>query len=173
VRTFNKKGDKGETSLLFGRRVSKADLRCQAYGTIDEAVSALGIARNLVTRERVKEIILRVQKELFIVAAELATRSEEQTRFAAKFNPVTDDMVDRLEGTINDLESQFTLPRSFVIPGTKLGAAWLDFARAIIRRGERKAVMLKEANELSNSTVLRYLNRLADLLFILSRYEET
>jgi len=173
VRTFNKKGDRGETSLLFGQRVSKADLRCQAYGTIDEAVAALGIARNLVTGESVKEIILRVQKELFIVAAELATRPEEQTRLAAKFNPVTDNMVDRLEDTINDLESQVSLPRSFVIPGTKLGAAWLDFARAVIRRAERKAVMLREASELGNSTVLRYLNRLADLLFILARYEET
>lgn len=77
MKTFNKRGDKGETSLLFGRRVSKSDLRCEAYGTIDELVSSLGIARNFVTKDKVREIILGVQKELFTLGAELATKSEQ------------------------------------------------------------------------------------------------
>ena len=76
IKTFSKKGDIGVTSLLFGRRVSKSDPRCEAYGTIDEAMSSLGIARNLVTQDRVKEIILRVQKELFSVSAELAAKQK-------------------------------------------------------------------------------------------------
>lgn len=173
MKTFNKRGDTGETSLLFGRRVSKSDLRCEAYGTIDEAVSALGLARNFVTRDKVKEIILKVQKELFIIGAELATRSEEYERLTASFEPVTDEMVGALEEIINELETEIQMPKSFVIPGSNVASAWLDLSRAIVRRAERKAVILREKNELKNGAILPYLNRLADLLFTLSRYEET
>ena len=77
MKTFNKRGDKGETSLLFGKRVSKSDLRCEAYGAIDEAVSSLGVTCNLVTKDKTKEVILRVQKELFNINAELAAKSED------------------------------------------------------------------------------------------------
>ena len=173
MKTFNKRGDKGETSLLFGRRVSKSDLRCEAYGTIDEAVSALGVARNFVGKGKTREIVLRVQKELFIVGAELATKSEEHERLTAKFKPVTDEMVNELEEIINELEAEIEMPRSFVIPGSNAGSAWLDLSRAIVRRAERKVVLLKEKNEISNDSLHAYLNRLADLLFTLSRYEET
>lgn len=173
MKTFNKRGDKGETSLLFGRRVSKCDPRCEAYGTIDEAVSALGVARNFVTKDRTKEIILRVQKELFIVGAELATKSEEYERLTSSFETVTDEMVDELEEIIDELETEIEIPKSFIIPGSNAGSAWLDLARAIVRRAERKVVMLKEKNEIQNEAISSYLNRLADLLFTLSRYEET
>ncbi len=173
MKTFNKKGDKGETSLLFGRRVAKSDLRCEAYGAIDEAVSSLGITRNLVTKDRVREIILRVQKELFAVNAELATKPEDYERLASSFTPVTDEMADGLEEMIDELEAEIEMPRVFIVPGSTLGSAWLDLSRAIVRRAERKAVMLKEKNEIRNDAVLQYLNRLADLLFVLARYEES
>ena len=173
MKTFNKRGDKGETSLLFGQRVSKSDLRCEAYGTIDEAVSALGIARNLVAKGRVKEVILKVQKELFNINAELATKAEDYERLASSFTPVTDEMANGLEEIIDELESEIEVPKSFIIPGSNLGSGWLDLSRAIVRRAERRVVELEENNEVRNGAILQYLNRLADLLFILARYEET
>lgn len=173
MKTFNKKGDKGETSLLFGRRVAKSDLRCEAYGAIDEAVSSLGIARNIVTKTRVKEIILKVQKELFTVNAELATKPEDYERLASSFTPVTVEMVSELEEMIDELEAKVEMAKSFIIPGLTLGSAWLDLSRAIMRRAERRAVVLMEKNEINNDAVLQYLNRLADLLFTLARYEES
>ena len=173
MKTFNKKGDTGDTSLLFGRRVPKSDLRCEGYGTIDEAVSSLGIARNLVTKDRVKEIILRVQRELFAINTELATKPEDYDRLATSFTPITDKMANGLEEIIDELEAEIEMPKSFIIPGSNLGSAWLDLSRAIVRRAERKAVTLKEQKEIKNDAVLQYLNRLADLLFTLARYEET
>ncbi len=173
MKTFNKKGDKGETSLLFGQRVSKNDLRCEAYGIIDEAVSALGLARNLVTNDRVKEVILKVQQELFTVNAELATTPEEYERLVSRSTPVTAAMADELEKIIVQMEDRVELPRSFVIPGLTLGSAALDLSRAIVRRAERKVVELRQRNMIANDAVLQYLNRLADLLFILARYEES
>ena len=173
MRTFNKRDDEGETSLLFDRRVSKSDLRCEAYGTIDEAVSALGVTLNFVTKDEVKEVILKVQKELFNVNAELATKPEDYERFASNFTPVTDEMASKLEGIIDEWESEIEMPKSFIIPGSNLGSGWLDLSRTIMRRAERRVVELRENNEIKNDAILRYLNRLGDLLFILARYEET
>ncbi len=172
MKTFNKKGDKGETSLLFGRRVPKDDLHCEAYGTIDEAVSALGVARNVVTKDRVKEIILRLQKELFTVNAELATKLEDYDKLASTFTPVTYKMSVELEKMINELEAKIEMPKAFIIPGSTLGSAWIDFSRTIVRRAERRVVTLKGQGGLKNEAILQYLNRLADLLFTLARYEE-
>jgi len=173
VKTFNKKGDRGETSLLFGRRVSKSDLRCEAYGTIDEAISALGIARNLITKNKVKDIIFKVQRELFAINTELATKPEDYEKLTLSFTPVTDKMVKGLEDIIVELEAETEMPKSFIIPGSKnLGGAWIDLSRAIIRRAERRVVELKKQNKIKNEALLRYLNRLADLLFALARYEE-
>ena len=173
MKTFNKKGDRGETSLLFGQRVPKNDLRCEAYGALDEAVSALGLARNFVTRENVKEIILKVQNELFTVNAEIATRPEEREKLTAHFKTVTPEMVDELEELIVRTEAEVELPRSFIIPGSTTGSAALDLSRAIVRRAERKVVELRQQNMISNDNMLQYMNRLADLLFILARYEES
>jgi len=133
----------------------------------------LGIARNLVTKDRVKEIILRVQKELFAVNAELATKPEDYARFASNFTQITDKMANGLEEIIDELEAEVEMPRSFIIPGSNLGAAWLDSSRAIVRRAERRVVILTEQKEIKNDAILQYLNRLADLLFILARYEES
>ena len=172
MKTFNKKDDMGETSLLFGRRVSKSDLRCEAYGTVDEAVSFLGIARNFATKNKVREIILKVQKELFTLNAEIATKSEDYERFISNFKAVTDKMANELEEIIDEIEAKIEMPKSFIIPGSNLGSASLDVARAIVRRAERRVVTLKEKSEVKNDAILQYLNRLADLLFILARFEE-
>jgi cob(I)alamin adenosyltransferase len=172
MKTFNKRGDEGETSLLFGQRVPKSSLRCEAYGTLDEAVSCLGIARNVVTKDKTKEIIWKIQKGLFIVSAELATKPEDYQGFVSHFTPVTVEMADQLEGIIDELESKIEMPKSFIIPGSTLGSGWLDFSRTIVRRAERRVVVLKKKNEINNNAILQYLNRLADLLFTLARYEE-
>ena len=136
-------------------------------------MSCLGIARNLVTKDRVKEIILRVQKELFAVNAELAAKPEDYPRFASSFTPISDKAANELEGIIDELEAEVEMPDSFIIPGSNLGAAWIDFSRAIVRRAERRVILLKEQKEIENNAILQYLNRLADLLFTLSRYEES
>ena len=172
MKTFNKKGDKGETSLLFGGRVPKSDLRCEAYGTLDEAISSLGVARNHVKKKKTREMILRVQKELFEVNAELATKTEDREKFVTHFKPITEGMAAGLEEIINEIEAEVEMPREFIIPGANLASASLDVSRAIVRRAERRAVILKEKGEIENDAILHYLNRLADLLFMLARYEE-
>ena len=171
MKTFNKRGDQGETSLLYGVRVAKSDARPEAYGTIDEAVSTLGLARSW-SQKRVQDIIYSLQRELFIVGAEMATTTEHYEKLVSRGNVVTSQMVQRLEDLIDELEAEVEMPRAFVIPGACPSAAALDLARAIIRRAERRAVSLRQANSLPNEEVLKYLNRLADLIFTLARYEE-
>jgi len=173
LKTFNKKGDKGDTSLLFGHRVSKSDLRCEAYGTLDEAVSSLGVARNLVKQSKTREIIIKVQKELFTINAELAVRSEDYDKLVSRYQPVTGGMVGELEKIIDETEAEIVMPNEFIIPGSNMASAALDLSRTIVRRAERRVVTLKEKGEVKNEVILQYLNRLADLLFILARYEET
>jgi len=172
MRTFNKRGDSGETSLLHGGRVPKNDPRCEAYGTIDEAVSALGLARALSKREHVSDILYSVQRELFIVGSELATAVGQYDKLVAKHPGVSEEMVDRLETVIDQLEEDMEMPKLFVVPGGSPCSAALDLARTIIRRAERRAVALKNENMVSNERVIHYLNRLADLVFTLARYED-
>jgi cob(I)alamin adenosyltransferase len=169
VRRFNTRGDEGYTDLLFGRRELKCHPRIEAYGEIDEAVSVLGLARALVRDERSKEIILGLQQDLFLVSTELATFPESYHKLKST---VTSDMAQHLENLINQLEEEVELPRSFIIPGSTLISAVLDIARAIVRRIERRVVKLKEQNIISNRALLSYLNRLADLLYTLARYQE-
>ncbi len=104
--------------------------------------------------------------------AELATKPEDYARLSSRFETVTDKMADSLEEIIDQIEAEIEMPKAFVIPGANLASASLDVARAIVRRAERRVVMLKEKNEIKNEAVLHYLNRLADLLFTLARYEE-
>ena len=176
MRIYTRKGDTGTTGLLFGGdRVSKADLRTDAYGTTDEAVSALGLARASIgsatdrTDARLAGLILRLQRELFVVGAELATHTDRRGRLTDGVSRVTGEMVTALEGEIDSLEELVEQPTEFVVPGeTVLGAA-LDLARTTVRRAERRAVALFAAGDLPDSHVLAYLNRLADLLFVAAR----
>ena len=171
MKTFNKMGDKGETSLLHGIRVLKSDLRCEANGAIDEANSALGLARALSQKKRVQDIILSVQKELFILSGELATPLEKYHMYAQKGAVITGETVQRLEDLIDELEKEMEMPKSFIIPARASSAA-INLARTIIRRAEREVVRLKQDEQLPNEEVLKYLNRLADLVFTLVCYED-
>jgi cob(I)alamin adenosyltransferase len=170
VQKFNKKGDEGYTDLLFGRRELKCHPRIDVYGEIDEAVSVLGLARALVKDEWSKEIILGLQNDLFLVSTELATFPEAYHKLK---NTVTQEMIQRLEDLINQLETKVELPNKFIIPGDSMISAILDIGRAMIRRIERRVVRLREEKVISNSAILSYLNRLADLLFTLARYQES
>ncbi|MBI4234237.1 MAG: cob(I)yrinic acid a,c-diamide adenosyltransferase [Chloroflexi bacterium] len=169
---YTRTGDKGETGLLYGGRVPKTDARVEAYGCLDEAISCMGLARALARSPRVQEILKDVQRECFVVGAELATDPRHYDKFQAHFKPVTSEMTARLERLIDSMEAEVKLPRAFIIPGASQGSAALDVARTVLRRAERRAVGLKEQGLLTNEEVLRYLNRLADLLFMLARYED-
>jgi cob(I)alamin adenosyltransferase len=176
MRIYTRKGDTGTTGLLYGGdRVSKADLRTDAYGTTDEAVSALGLARAAIgaptdrVESRLSELALRLQRELFVVGAELATHPERRERLTAGTTLVTDAMVTALEAEIDALEADHPMPVEFVLPGESLAGAASDLARTTVRRAERRAVALAEAGGLPESRVVPYLNRLADLLFVMAR----
>jgi cob(I)alamin adenosyltransferase len=176
MRIYTRKGDSGSTGLLFGGdRVSKNSLRTDAYGSTDEAVSALGLARAAIgaatdrTEARLEELIVRLQRELFVVGAELATHADRRKRLTAGTSLVTDDMVTALEHEIDALEAGNPMPAEFVLPGETMTGAALDLARTAVRRAERRSVALSEAGELPDSQVLPYLNRLADLLFVMAR----
>ena len=169
---YTKTGDEGETGLLYGGRVPKDHPRCEAYGAVDEAVSAMGMARALCADERVKQVLLATQRELFTVGAELATDPDEYDKLRQHFDVTQPEMVDRLESIIDDLNDQLRLPRAFIVPGASPGSAALDLARSTLRRAERRVVELHRRWPLPNTAALRYLNRLADLLFVLARYED-
>ena len=172
MRVYTRSGDAGDTRLLFGGRVSKADPRCQAYGATDEAVSAMGLARAMSQDERVRHILLQVQREMFTVGAELATSAERYEHLTANFDVVTAEMVDRLERFIDEMAGQVELPPAFIIPGASAASAALDLARSLLRTGERRVVELHQQQMLVNPEVLRYINRLSDLLFMLARFED-
>ena len=148
---FSKKGDHGETSLLGGQRVPKFDPRPDTYGTLDEASSALGVARAMTHNKKIKDILLSVQKDLLTLGAELSTLPKD---------------------LIDELQKEVTLKNEFIYPGETVISAQIDVARTIIRRAERKAAKLKMEKLIENDRVHQYLNRLADMLFTLARYEE-
>jgi cob(I)alamin adenosyltransferase len=163
-------GDRGETSLMYGRRVSKSDQRVEAYGCIDELTSALGIARAICNDKFVSEQIFAVQKELIKVMGELSAAPEDRPRYAKDgFELVDAKAVDRLTDVIVDLEKDKSLyPQDWVIPGSNAVSAALDLARTICRRAERQVARLND----SNPAILRYLNRLSDLCWLLARMTE-
>ena len=176
MRIYTRKGDTGTTGLLFGGdRVSKADLRTDAYGTTDEAVSALGLARASIgsatdrTEARLADLILRLQRELFVVGGELATHVDRRDRLTDGTTRVTEAMVVALEREIDAMEELVEQPREFVLPGESVTGAGLDLARTTVRRAERRSVALAAAGGLPGSQVVPYLNRLADLLFVMAR----
>ena len=167
-----KTGDSGETGLLYGGRVSKADPRTEAYGAVDEAISYLGVARALIRDPGRHATVLRIQSELFTVGAELATDAGEYENLRKHFMVITPDFTSRLEQEIADLERRVPLPDAFVIPGGTPAAAALDVARTVLRRAERRIVSLQLRGHPVQPELLRYVNRLSDLLFMLARAEE-
>jgi cob(I)alamin adenosyltransferase len=172
VSIVTRHGDRGETSLLYGGRVPKDDLHTEAYGALDEAISALGLARALCTDEVRATRLLDLQRQLFTVGAELATAAEHRDKLETHFATVTVAMVDQLDRDVSEIEARLTLPKGFVIPGGDAVAAAIDLGRTFVRRAERRAVTLQRAGGLGNDEVLRYLNRCSDLLFLLAREAE-
>jgi cob(I)alamin adenosyltransferase len=173
MRIYTKKGDDGTTGLFYGGRVSKADLGPEAYGTVDEAVSCLGLARALCGDAAMAEEILRVQRELFVVAAELATAPDRRDQLVDGTSRTTPDMVQTLEAAIDQVVEEVGMPTEFIVPGGNEVAAALDVARTVVRRAERRAVAYAEQGGLDGSEVVRYLNRLADYLYMLARAAES
>jgi cob(I)alamin adenosyltransferase len=165
--TFSTKGDTGETSLIGGVRVSKASLRPELYGTLDEASSVLGLAKVFSQETTIRQIIEQVQDDLLVLGAELASERPETATSLLDVERTT-----RLERWIGELQREVPLPRHFVRPGTNAASAALDLARTIVRRAERRAVALGEAKAWIRPEVNAYLNRLADCLFTLARYAE-
>ena len=171
-RVYTKFGDKGDTSLLYGGRVSKNNPHSEAYGITDEEVSAMGLARALTEDERVKDTLRDLKRELFTIAAELATDPGKYELFQQHFKPVTEEMVTNLEQAIDSLEEEFEMPKVFILPGGSQPSAAIDLARCVIRTAERRVVAMHEQGLLTNDLIMTYLNRLGDLLFVLARYED-
>jgi cob(I)alamin adenosyltransferase len=161
-------GDDGSTGLLGGGRARKDDPRIEAYGTIDEASSAVGLAKSLSPHPRVRSICEELQRGLYKLGAELATNPDA----SASFGRTTAAEVERLDALIAELEKSVTMPDGFILPGATPASGALDLARAVTRRAERRCVALERANGLKNQQVRRWLNRLSLLLFVLGRYEE-
>ncbi|MFA6413971.1 MAG: cob(I)yrinic acid a,c-diamide adenosyltransferase [Syntrophales bacterium] len=166
---FSKKGDGGETSLLGGQRVPKFDPRPDTYGVLDEASSALGVVRAMTKDQRIKDIILSVQKDLLTMGAELSSLSEDVPKLSIRIGAGD---VQRIEDLIDDLQKNVKLKNEFIHPGETVLSAHIDVGRTTIRRGERNAARLKNEGLVNNPNIHQYLNRLADMLFVLARYAE-
>ena len=174
MKIYTRKGDDGSTSLWYGGRVVKHDPRTEAYGSVDEANSALGVARALCGKgdEEVGKDLLELQNGLFVVGAELATAPEAADRLEDGISRVTEPMVAELEEAIDRYMDRVDLPPKFVIPGgTQLSAA-LDVARASTRRAERRIVELEGSGGLASESVLHYVNRASDLIWAMARFTD-
>src|SRR5262245_13095737 len=170
-RIYTKKGDDGTTGLLYGGRIPKSDLATEAYGTTDEAVAALGLARALSDDDTMRADLLTLQRELFVVGADLAANPRQRSKLEGEVSLVTARMVRRLERRIDDLVEARPLPDVFIVPGANPASAAIDTARAVVRRAERAVVAMEQARREVNPEVRRYLNRLSDLLFVLARWQ--
>jgi cob(I)alamin adenosyltransferase len=174
VSIVTKTGDKGETSLMYGRRLSKADPRVEAYGCVDELSAALGLARSIATDKFLSEQIFAAQRDLITVMGELATASSDRERYVKDgFRLTTTDMVDRITSVVFDLEKDKSLyPKDWVVPGATAVSAALDFARTTCRSAERHITAFSSGEKDFNPEILRYLNRLSDLCWVFARYAE-
>jgi cob(I)alamin adenosyltransferase len=170
---YTRTGDDGTTGLLYGGRVGKDSPGPDAYGAVDEAVSMLGLARAEAERgSELDDLLVRLQRELFVVGAELATAPEKRGKLEPGVSSTTESMVTALEPLIDDITSRYDPPTEFVLPGENRTAAALDAARAVVRRAERQAVAAARQGWLDGSFAVAYLNRLADLVYTLARWQE-
>ncbi|WP_077624368.1 cob(I)yrinic acid a,c-diamide adenosyltransferase [Sediminibacillus massiliensis] len=169
MRIYTRSGDKGQTSLIYGKRVPKNDVRVEAYGTCDEANSAIGLAMSHLTddlwdgQEQFQGFMHRVQTILFHVGAELATPKDKEVTWKLK-----DAHIKELEAQIDQWDGELPALKNFILPSGHPVAAGLHTARTVVRRAERLAVALED--ELQNDLVVSYLNRLSDFLFVAARY---
>jgi cob(I)alamin adenosyltransferase len=174
VSIATKTGDEGETSLMYGRRVPKTEGRVDAYGSVDEVNSALGIARAAASDSFLKDQILAIQKELVIVMGELATAAEDLARYEKDgFKLTSAVMTHRLTALVDDLEkNRLGKFKGWSTPGETMDSAALDVARTTCRRAERRVALLMSEDLKFNREILRYLNRLSDVCWLLARYAE-
>jgi len=172
VKIYTKKGDDGSTSLWYGGRVPKHHGRTEAYGSLDEACSHLGVARALSGSAELAADILHLQDYLFVAGAELATAPEAAERLEDGVSRTTAAMVAELERLIDRYMSEVELPPKFVIPGGNQLSAELDVARTVIRRAERHISALNVAGELADKTVIHFVNRASDLAYAMARYAD-
>jgi cob(I)alamin adenosyltransferase len=169
MKIYTKTGDDGTTGLLHGGRVPKDAPEPTAYGDVDEAQAAIGLARAHAERGgELDGVLVGIERDLWVLMAELATAAENRPKLVAGATLVTVEMVDRLEPLIDDFQSRYEPPREFVVPGEELVSAHLDLARTVVRRAERSAIAVAA----DGSQAVRYLNRLSDLVFVLARWQE-
>lgn len=166
---FSGQGDSGDTGYLGEGRLSKASRRMEALGSVDEATAALGLARSLSASDDSRNLVLSLQKQLYLLMSELAASPEN----AALFDKIGDEQVAWVETQIADLEGRVTLPRDFILPGETPASAAFSLARTVVRRAERCVVALLEEGEITKPVLVAYLNRLSSLLFILEVYESS
>ena len=167
MKIYTKTGDKGETSLYDNTRVDKDSLRVESYGTIDELNSCLGLARNFVGDQEIVEILYNIQRELFDVAGELATKDRE--KFPEKIQEMH---IQALEKIIDVYIEKIDKMDKFIIPGSNKASASLHVARTVCRRAERRILTLNREEPIS-TLLIKYVNRLSDAIYALARYLET
>jgi cob(I)alamin adenosyltransferase len=174
VKIYTKKGDDGTTSLWYGGRIPKHHGRTDAYGTLDEACSLLGVARALCgpEHEELARDILRLQDDIFIAGAELATAPEASERLEDGISRTTEEMVAELERLIDRYMSEVELPPQFVFPGGYQLSAQLAVARTVVRRAERRISELNEQGELASETAIHFDNRASDLVYAMARWAD-
>ena len=166
---YTKTGDDGTTGLLFGGRVSKADPVIEACGAIDEAVAALGLARASLPEGELAEIVLELQRGLFVAAADIAANPRARDRLVPGVSALTAEMVATLEQQIDALLAEHPLRPAFIVPGASVASAALDMARTFVRRAERRLVVSVHEGLAASPALVSYLNRASDLAYVLAR----
>jgi cob(I)alamin adenosyltransferase len=168
-----KTGDQGLTGLMYNRRVSKCDERVEAYGSVDELNTAMGMARATASHAFIRDNILAIQKDLVILMGELATAVEDIPRYVKDgYTLVREGMTTKLDAYVRNIESQKVSFNGWATPGDSCGSAALDMSRTICRRAERRVCALHEKGRLENPEIIIYLNRLADVLWLMARWTE-
>jgi cob(I)alamin adenosyltransferase len=164
-----RQGDRGNTSLMYGRRVPKDNLRVEAYGAVDELNASLGLVRASIKDKAFKETLLKLQKDMFAISLELATTLYDEVNLPKE--RICEEHIAFLDKILNNLESNYDFTREWAIPGDNFNSALLDLSRTICRRAERNVVTLEYNELLTNKTIITYLNRLSDILWLWARKE--
>lgn len=165
MKIYTKTGDKGQTSLIGGTRVPKDHIRIEAYGTVDELNSWLGVIRDSIADEKTKHLLIHIQDKLFTIGSHLASDPEKSKM---KLPEITDEHVTLLEGEMDDIDKVVPPMKHFVLPGGHLAVSYTHVARCVCRRAERCVIHLSTSAPVAE-IIIRYLNRLSDYLFMLSR----
>jgi len=168
---YTKQGDGGNTSLFMGGVVSKSHLRIETCGSLDNAVSAIGLARSLSQNSEITTLLLDLQHDLFTISAEVSS-VEDLKHHKTRILTIDESHVIKLEKKMDEFRNEIDISREFVLPGGSPGSAAIDLSRALVRSSERKIVEFNESGELKNQQIIKYINRLSDLLFVMARLED-